>query len=134
MAVLDQFVQSFGSFGIRLYDLGVHIVGHGVDQVYCRTTPSHHKDVRHVGIVFLTGQVANVIDILRCGHEVNNVEFVQTVATVGYHRVAASLNGHDVIRRIGATEHAQGLVEDLGIASDFDSRSAPPTTAESSFA
>ena len=43
MAVLDQFVQSFGSFGIRLYDLGVHIVGHGVDQVYCRTTPSITK-------------------------------------------------------------------------------------------
>ena len=47
---------------------------------------------------------------------------MQTVATVGYHRVAASLNGHDVIRRIGAAEHAQGLVEDLGIASDFDSQ------------
>ena len=97
MLVVYHLVEPFGPPGVGFDDLGAHVVGHGVHEVDGGAAPAHDKHVLHVGVVLLSGQVADVVDVFGCRHEVDDVAVVQAVAAVGDYGLVVALHGYDVV-------------------------------------
>ena len=119
VAVRDHFVEAFGTACVQFDDLGMHIVGHCVDQMNGSAAASHDKDIGHVGVFFLSGDVADIVDVFWRGHEIDDVEFLETVGTVGNEGFSVALDGHDMVWRICTAEVLEGDVEDMGCPAHF---------------
>ena len=122
VVAIEQFVEPFAARLVQLNDLQIHVVGCSLSHADSRLSAAHYNDVLHVGIVFLARDFTNIWDVLASGHEVGDVVHMQLVVTTWYQRVVVALDGHHVIRVVGAAELFQRLVQYLARLTQLDAQ------------
>ena len=104
VGITEQGVEFLTSLFILFDDFHIHIVRHCERYPHCCLSSSHDDTVLHVGVVFLTHNLAYIRNILLGGHEVGKVTIMQFVITTGDDGFSSTFQCHNMIGVIGTAE------------------------------
>ena len=107
---------------VLLNDFQVHIVWSDFGHSDGGTSSTHDNDILDISIMLLAGYLADVGDILPCGHEIGEIVVLQYVIATRDKRLSFALDGHHMVRVIRSAQVFQGLVQYLASFAQLDTK------------